>query len=216
MKLYYYPISTYSQKVLLGLTEKHVRVDKVNVNVMDSNAHDAFRQRYPLGKIPVLEVDETCVLPESSVILEYIDTHSSTGHPLLPTDPDLQLTVRLSDRLSDLYLNDPMVTLLFAKLGKPLGDKQKASLQYNIDCRFEQLNLSLSLHPWITGDTFTLADCAAIPPLLYARWVYPFIDFPHLSDYIQRCLQRPSVQKLCEEALPVLKSHGIPTDGHRR
>ncbi|MBN8799234.1 MAG: glutathione S-transferase family protein, partial [Stenotrophomonas nitritireducens] len=56
---------------------------------------------------------------------------------------------------------------------------------------------------WATGDTFTLADCAAAPSLLYADWTHR-IDgtWPVLRDYRARLLARPSFARAVEEARP--------------
>jgi len=54
MKLYYNPISTYSQKVLIALYEKGLDFDSEIVNLMDADARAQYREVYPLGKIPCL------------------------------------------------------------------------------------------------------------------------------------------------------------------
>ncbi len=73
MKLYYNPISTYSQKVLIALYEKALDFEPEIVNLMDSDARAQYREVYPMGKIPCLILDDGHMIPESSTIIEYID-----------------------------------------------------------------------------------------------------------------------------------------------
>ena len=56
---------------------------------------------------------------------------------------------------------------------------------------------------WMTGDAFTLADCAAAPALFYANTVVPF-DETHgrLADYLGRLIVRPSFARVLVEAQP--------------
>ena len=73
MKLYYNPISTYSQKVLIALYEKGLDFEPEIVNLMDADARARYRDVNPLGKIPCLQLDDGHIIPESSIIIEYID-----------------------------------------------------------------------------------------------------------------------------------------------
>ena len=55
MKLFYNPLSSYSQKTLLGFYEKQVPFEPHLVNLMDAAEKARFRKIYPLGKVPLLE-----------------------------------------------------------------------------------------------------------------------------------------------------------------
>ena len=111
MKLYYNPISTYSQKVLLAFYEKGIEFEPSIVSLMDPEAGAAYREVYPLGKIPCLVVDDDHIIPESSIIIEYIDGMAEPR--LIDGDSEQTRKIRFKDRMIDLYLNDNVVTLLF-------------------------------------------------------------------------------------------------------
>jgi glutathione S-transferase len=65
---------------------------------------------------------------------------------------------------------------------------------------------------WATGETFTLADCAAWPALFYGNRVEPFGESRrHLTAYFERLQARPSVQRVVEEAEPYF--HLVPKEG---
>ena len=56
---------------------------------------------------------------------------------------------------------------------------------------------------WVADPGFSMADCAAAPALFYAGTVQPFPDeFGHLRAYFDRLTQRPSFQRVIEEAKP--------------
>ena len=50
--------------------------------------------------------------------------------------------------------------------------------------------------PWAVGDTFTLADCAALPALFYADHALRLVDWPALDAYLGRLKARPSVARV--------------------
>jgi glutathione S-transferase len=58
----------------------------------------------PIARFPVLVEEESgLTLPEASIIIEYLDRHYPGPQPMLPSDPDLLLEVRLLDRFFDNY-----------------------------------------------------------------------------------------------------------------
>jgi glutathione S-transferase len=56
---------------------------------------------------------------------------------------------------------------------------------------------------WASGDTFTMADCAAAPALFYGSMVVPFgAEHGNLAAYFGRLKARPSFARVMEEAKP--------------
>jgi glutathione S-transferase len=56
---------------------------------------------------------------------------------------------------------------------------------------------------WAMGEDFTLADCAAAPPLFYGSMVVPFGDANrNLAAYVERLKARPSFARVLKEAEP--------------
>lgn len=206
MKLYYNPISSYSQKTLTGLYEKGVEFEPHVVNLMSEEARAEYRELYPIGKIPLLIADNERFVPESSIILEYIDQHYDTGPQLFPQDPDQCRQVRFKDRMLDLYLNDKAVTLLFQSW-KPEDQQDPdkiAECRNKLDVMYGYLDKDLGEHEFMHGDTFTVADCAALPALFYADQVHPFSAFANLTAYFERQRKRESYQRVLAEAKPIL------------
>src|SRR5262245_33415841 len=112
MKLHYFPLSTYSQKALIALHEKGVAFEPTFTNLTTQEGRDAYRKVYPLGKVPLLELAGGHIIPEATIIIEYIDTHFD-GPRLIPADTELARRTRFLDRVADNYVNDPFRTIFF-------------------------------------------------------------------------------------------------------
>ena len=57
--------------------------------------------------------------------------------------------------------------------------------------------------PYLAGDSFTMADCAAAPALFYADWTHPIAaSYPRLRAYRARLLARPSFAQAVEGGRP--------------
>lgn len=211
LKLYYNPISSYSQKTLMGLYEKEVSFTPIMVNLMDSAARQEYLSVNPWGKVPTMIcVDEDRTLPESSIILEFVDQRFSTGTRLFPVDPDQCRRARLFDRMSDFYLNDPAVTIFLDQIRAPEAKNPAAvaRAKQTLETSVRVLNEHFATRTWALGEEFSIADVAATPALFYMQQVYPFSDFPNLVSYANRLISRPSYQKVLAEALPVLQQFG--------
>jgi glutathione S-transferase len=73
----------------------------------------------------------------------------------------------------------------------------------------------LADNDWISGDTFTMADCSAAPALFYSETLEPFgAAHPKLQAYYDRLLARPSFARCLEEARPYFRfypfNHKLP------
>jgi glutathione S-transferase len=62
---------------------------------------------------------------------------------------------------------------------------------------------------WAMGEAFSLADCAATPPLFYGNMVVPFGDsHKNVTAYFERLKARPSIARVLREAEPYF--HMVP------
>src|SRR3954454_20519692 len=108
LTLHFHPLSSYCQKVLIALYENGTPFDKQIVSFGDPEAA-AFRKRWPVGKIPGLhDSNGDRAIPESSIIIEYLQQHYPGGTALIPAEPSAALHTRLADCFYDLYVHDPM------------------------------------------------------------------------------------------------------------
>lgn len=207
MKLYYFPLSTYSQKVLTALHEKGAEFESEQVRLFDETERERYREIYPLGRIPLLVLDDGHLIPESSIIVEYLDTNLDAGTRLIPSAPDEARQTRFHDRMLDLYLNDSIASLLFQSW-KPEEARDRELIgrsRFRAGVMYDFLEHRLDGRTWLMGEDFTMADCAAGPALLYAGDLFPFAERPALAAYWERLRARPSYARVLEEADPLLR-----------
>ena len=207
MKLYYFPLSTYSQKVLIALHEKEAEFESEQVRLFDEAVRERYREIYPLGRIPLLVLDDGHLIPESSIIIEYLDTKFAGGPRLIPSAPGEARQTRFHDRMLDLYLNDAIASLLFQSW-KPEEGRDRELIdrsRFRAGVLYDFLEHRLDGRPWLMGEEFTMADCAAAPALLYAGDLFPFAGRPAIAAYWERLCARPSYARVLEEAEPHLR-----------
>lgn len=212
MKLYYNPVSTFSQKVLMAFYEKNVAFQPMLVDLMNPEKKAEYKKVYPMGKVPCLIREDGWMIPESTTIIEYIDEAFSTGAKLIPADKELARQTRFHDRMADLYVNEPVSTIFFGSMrseeekSQSFFKERQTRMRDTLEMSFVQLDRMFEKKTWVMGDQFTMADCALIPCLGYARMVYPFAKFSNLTSYFGRGVERPSFMKVMQEAEPMLKA----------
>lgn len=206
LTLYYHPLSSFCWKALIALYENDVPFMPRLVNLGDADDRAAFLKLWPIGKFPVLR-DEAreMTVPESSIIIDYLDRHFSGPTRFIPSDADLALQTRLRDRFYDLYVHMPMQAIVGDRL-RPDGAKDPTGVEQargRLRTSYAMIEAQMTGGGWAMGDDFTLADCAALPALYYADKVAPLgEDLPHTSAYLARLKARPSVARVLTEAEP--------------
>jgi glutathione S-transferase len=207
LRLYLHPFSSYCQKVLIALYERDVPFEPVAVNLGDPDERAALAALWPVAKFPVLRDEGRDVtVPESTLIVEYLDRVHPGPPPLVPADPDSALEVHILDHFLDNYLHTPMQKIVADNFrpdeerdgwGVDEAKRQVASAYDMLETR-----LAANGGPWAAGEAFTLADCAAAPPLFYSGMIVPFDDRPTLGAYFRRLRDRPSFARCVDEARP--------------
>jgi glutathione S-transferase len=210
LKLFLHPLSSYCHKALIAFYENDVAFEPVIVDA--ANAAE-FKKLWPLGKFPVLQdTARERLIPESSIIIEYLACHYPGRSVLIPADPDQAREVRLRDRFFDNYLHAPMQKYPADRMRPPemrdaFGiDAARALYRTALD----MVDADMRGRTWALGESFTMADCAAAPALYYgARFYGPFgRSHPHAMSYLDRLMARPSYARALEEARPYL--HFLP------
>jgi glutathione S-transferase len=202
--LHYHPLASYCWKVLIALYENGTPFTAVLVDHGDPASRAAFADIWPVAKMPVLQDGERAI-PETSIILEYLNLHHKGERPLLPEDPEEALQTRLADRFYDLYVQTPMQKIVGDRI-RPAGANdphgvQEARALLKLACGM--VDKDMAARQWATGRSFGMADCAAAPALFYANEVMPLgEDFPHALAYLERLKARPSMQRVLKEAEP--------------
>jgi glutathione S-transferase len=208
LTLYYHPLSSFCMKVLIALYENETPFTPHLVDLMDESAATDFRKIWPIGKFPVLRDDvrkET--IPESSIIIEYLDRHFPGAARLIPADSGRALRVRLQDRFYDLYVMEPMQKIVGDRLRPadkrdPLGVARAMERLAGV---YDMIEQDMASRTWAAGEDFSMADCAAAPALFYADKVQPLSRHTHIAAYLDRLMRRPSYARVLKEAEPYFK-----------
>jgi glutathione S-transferase len=201
--LYYHRFSSYCQKALMALYEKEVAFEPYEVDLSDERQRGELAAIWPYAKFPVLhDIDAGVTLPEASLIAEYVDGLSSAGPRLLPAKADEARGVRLFDRILDNYLHAPLQKIVADRL-RPEGRNDGFGVEEaraTLATTYKLLESRLTPTGWIAGRDFTLADCAAAPPLFYAARLAPLDCYPRLNAYLDQAMERPSFRRCLDEA----------------
>jgi glutathione S-transferase len=209
LTLYFHPLSSFCHKVLIALYENGTPFTPKLVNLQDEGERAAFHALWPVGKFPVLQDSaRDCVVPESSIIIEYLDRHYPGATKFIPGDPEQARAVRSADRFYDLHIHLHMQKIVGDRL-RPANAKDRHGVE---DARTRMaaalgiVEKEMASRTWAAGETFTLADCAAAPSLFYADKVTPLAGkYRNLVAYLDRLKRRPSYARTLQEAEPYFK-----------
>ncbi|WP_454849687.1 glutathione S-transferase family protein [Rhizobium binxianense] len=207
--LYGHPLASFCHKVLIAFYENGTAFENRLVDLADEESSADLLRFWPVGKIPILRdeaLDST--IPETSIIIEYLDRHYPGAVRLLPEETDRALRVRLWDRFFDLYVQVPMQKIVIDRI-RPEGRSDPhgvSEAQSTLRTAYAMIEQQLGINAWIAGETFTMADCAAAPALFYSETLVPFADDqPKLRAYYKRLLARPSFERVLQEARPYFR-----------
>jgi glutathione S-transferase len=126
-----------------------------------------FADINPIGKIPALVIDDI-VIPESEVICEVIE--AMFPEPAMwPNDPVARAQARLIARVAEIYVMNAMLPIFAhpdpATRDAVVVDRALAA----VDQGLQWLDKFIAVGPFAFGDSFSLADCAAVPIWAYAE-----------------------------------------------
>ena len=209
LTLYLHPLASFCHKVLIALYEQNIAFEPKIVDFGNPDSSAEFLSVWPVGKIPVLR-DEARgqTIPETTIIIEYLDQHYAGATKLIPLDRELALQARLWDRFFDNYVHVPMQKIVLDKIRgenerDPKGVSESRAL---LATAYAMLERHMADKQFAIGSQLSLADCAATPALFYANTLEPFAStHPNLAGYFERLIERPSVRRVLAEARPYFK-----------
>ena len=205
LTLHFHPLSSFCWKALIALYENDIPFAPNMVDLGNPAERAALLKMWPIGKFPVLRDDargET--VPESSVIIEYLDRHYPGTTRFVPGEPGLALQTRLRDRFYDLYVHLPMQKIMGDRLrGEGKKDPQGVEeARAQLRTSYAMIEQQMATVTWAVGGEFSLADCAAAPALFYGNMVVPFDAYKNLNAYFERLKARPAFARVLKEAEP--------------
>jgi glutathione S-transferase len=132
--------------------------------------------------------EDAWILPESSVILEYLEERYPEP-PLLPPDPGDRALVR-----GWIFRHDDFTRPYYALRR---GEEGAADTFHE---QLAKLDDALTRQPWLTGAEYGLADIAYVPWVLRARDMLgvSLAAFPALVEWLARLEERPAIAREVE------------------
>jgi glutathione S-transferase len=206
--LHYHPLASFCWKVLTALYENDTPFEPVIVDLGDEKSRAAFFKLWPHGKFPVVQdTVRDRLVPESAIIIDYLDQYFPGRVTFIPADRDLARQVRLADQFYDSYVHEPMQKIVIDRI-RPEGSKDPYGVheaRSTLAVSYPMIDDDMRDKQWAMGDAFTLADCSAFPALFYANKVAPFVgEYEHAARYLERLSARPSIARVLEEAKPYM------------
>ena len=198
MKLIGATASPYVRKVRVVMAEKRLEFEFATTNVWagDTDITDVN----PLGKVPCLLLEDGTPMIDSRVIVEYLDSLSSTGS-MLPEAGRARAEVKTWEALADGALDAAILARLEATWG---GRTDEQRSQAWIDRQLGKVTLALramserlgNRNSYCSGDQLNLSDVAVGCALGWFDFRFPRIDWraahPNLARLYGRLIERPS------------------------
>lgn len=218
LQLYAHPLASFCWKALIALYENGTPFEPVLVDHRSAESRAAFEKISLLSKMPALvDTARGKTVLESTIVVEYLDAFYPGPSKLIPADPDDAWRVRMWNSFFDSYLHHPMQKIVgdFFRPEDGHDALGVAEAEDNIRKAYAALEPQLAgkdfaSKPWMIGDAFTLADCAAVPALIYCDCVAPLGESePNIAAYLDRLRARPSVHRTLKEAEPHFKNFPI-------
>jgi glutathione S-transferase len=206
LTLHFHPLSSFCWKALIALYENDIPFTPNLVNLGDPAERAALLRLWGIGKFPVLsDAARGADIPESSIIIEYLDRHHRGATRFIPDDAERALQTRLRDRFYDLYVHLPMQKIVGDRI-RAEGDKDPHGVEEargRLRTAYAMVEQQMAEGGWAMGGDFGLADCAAAPALFYGNRVEPFgAAQKNLSAYLERLKARPAFARVLMEAEP--------------
>ena len=194
MKLLGSLTSPFVRKARIVLAEKKIDYTFVVDNPWDENSK--VPDANPLGKVPVLILEDGSTLFDSRVIVEFLDSVSPISR-LIPANNREKIEVKRWEALADGVLDAAVAVVLERR--RPSKQRSEATIKRQM----EKIERSLAvmardladLH-WCTGNAFTLADIACGTALGYLDFRHGAFDWrvlhQNLSRLATKLAERPS------------------------
>ncbi|AAF02872.1 Similar to glutathione S-transferases [Arabidopsis thaliana] len=207
-KIYGYPYSTNTRRVLAVLHEKGLSYDPITVNLIAGDQKKpSFLAINPFGQVPVF-LDGGLKLTESRAISEYIATvHKSRGTQLLNYKSYKTMGTQRMWMAIESFEFDPLTsTLTWEQSIKPMYglktdykvvNETEAKLEKVLDIYEERLKNS----SFLASNSFTMADLYHLPNIQYLMDTHTkrmFVNRPSVRRWVAEITARPAWKRACD------------------
>lgn len=153
---------------------------------------DRIRAYSPLGRVPVLVLDDGIALTESSAILDWIE-HEIAGHALLPAGGlerrEAMRIIGLTSGAADRAMALGLERIFHAEATRSRAFEARCMTQ--VEGALGALDATCAARPgqWLAADAMSLADITVACYATYIREVLPLdlARWPALAGHVARC-----------------------------
>lgn len=203
MKLYETRVAPNPRRVRIFIAEKGLtdQVETIEVNLQaGENLTPEFRQRNPMKKVPVLELDDGTCISETMAICRYLEAAYPDSPKLLGESAKEIALIEQWNRWVDFFFMLP-TGMAFQHLTGYFKDRMTPNQAWGESCKsdaakfFTFLNQHLEGKDYLCGDKFTAADISALCVLDFNKVIQQKIqdDQTNLLAWYERLTQRPSI-----------------------
>lgn len=200
MKLLGSLTSPFTRKVRVVAAEKRV---ELQLQLQNPNAPDTTVPNFnPLGKVPVLLLEDGTTLFDSRVIVEFLD-HASPISRLIPADHRGRIEVRRWEVLADGILDAAVLARMESlrpshERSADWSERQMGKVGRGIRAMDEQLGQNV----WCAANGYSLADIAVGVCLGWLDFRYPKLDWRRTHGNLARHFAKLSERPSFAETLP--------------
>lgn len=201
MKLIGSLTSPFVRKVRIVMSEK--RIDCDFAIDIPWNAETQVPDFNPLGKVPVLVMDDETTLFDSRVIVEYLDALTPVSH-LIPEDNRRRIQVKRWEALAD-GVCDAAATI-FLERKRPEGQQNNDWIvrqEQKVLRGLEAMSEELGERKFCTGDSFNLADVAVGCALGYLEFRFPEITWRASHGNLAKLADKLMERQSFKDTVPV-------------
>ena len=172
----------FAARARIVLAEKGIAYEAVEIDLDDRPAW--LYEKNPIGRVPVYEEEGGLVLPESRVIMEYLEERYPEP-ALWPLDPAERALARLWLERFDARLGSAYYRVR----------RDDEGAREEVDDRLAAIDATLEAQPYLSGREYGLADVGYVPWILRAqeRLEVELDAFPSLAAWLERLFERPAI-----------------------
>lgn len=186
--------SPYVRKVRVVAAEKRIELPlQVESTAAADSPVNAFN---PLGKVPILVLEDGSTLFDSRVIVEFLD-HASPISRLIPADHRERIEVRRWEALADGTVD--AAVLARAETQRPMHERSPGWIERQMGKvvrGLAELDRELGAKPWCAGNGYSLADIALGCALGWLEFRMPQLEWKQarasLARHFAKLSERPS------------------------
>jgi len=196
MKLYYSPgACSLAAHIVAREAGVPLGLDKVDLASHTTQGGQNYRSVNPKGYVPAIALDDGSVLTEVAAIIQYLADHGA-GSKLAPANGTMER-----------YRLIEWITFISSEIHKGFGplwnpstpEGVKTAAKEKLASRFAYLDKALATRPYLTGETFTVADAYLFTVVNWTNFHHMDLSpFPHLRAFQDRVASRPKVQEALE------------------